>query len=143
MPTIEVRTFGDLVDDAREIMATIEHMDRSRRDARTAALIHAARVFVGALEVYQDATGEVATPTTQTLPEALIELANEALEMATEICGTTGGPGSSALVQCAGRLRNGAVVYAQDQRRLAAEVLRQLELPHYDVKALLPSGAVQ
>jgi hypothetical protein len=127
MPTIEVRTFADLVEDAREMMFAIEHLDRSRRDARTASLLHAARVFVGALEVYQEANGDAPTPAapTQTLPERLIELATEALDVATEICGSGGGPGSSALVRHAGRLCNDAVIYVQDQRRLAAEVLRE------------------
>lgn len=71
--------------------------------------------------------------------ERLLALADEAVVLARQICATTGGPGSSALVHHASALRSATEIYCQSRRRLAAEILRQLELPHHVVHALLPA----
>jgi len=68
-----------------------------------------------------------------------MNLAEKAVVLAREVCSTTGGPGSSALVHHASALRSAAEIYCQSQRRLEAEILRPLELPHQELKALGPS----
>jgi hypothetical protein len=123
--------FSALVDDVGDIVGAIEQLERMRRDARSASLLHSARVFAAAVQTYFDSTPKLAAAELHcdSLPESLMCLAEEAVDVAHEICSTTGGPGSSALLQHASALRGATEVYWQGQRRLAAEVLRQVELP--------------
>jgi hypothetical protein len=53
MPFIEVRSFEDgITDGARELVETIEELERIRRDARTTALLVRARELLGHVETY-------------------------------------------------------------------------------------------
>lgn len=132
MPLITVRNFRDgLLEDAEEIVESIVELERIRPDARTTALLVVARQFLGAIETYFEAVGEVAMPGAPVKDvESLMGIAEDAVEVARQICSVTGGPGSSALVHHASALRSATELYWQSQRRLAAEILRQLELPH-------------
>jgi hypothetical protein len=143
MPLLEVRRCNALVDDAHDLVDAIEQLEHIRRDARATALLVSARRFLADIETYFEAAGDVPTPDvpSQPLPEALAELSSEAFRLADKVCLTTGGPGSSALLQYAGLLRNSAVIYVQHQRRMAAEAQRQLELPSHELRAL-PAMAV-
>jgi hypothetical protein len=142
MPMLTLQPLSALAEDVRAIASAIEQIDRRHQNARTDRMAQNAAALLSAVELYFEAVGEVSTPepVEQSRPEVLFELATEALDVANQICATTAGPGSSALVQFASRLRASAQIYAQDQRRLAAEVLRQLELPHHDQR-LLPAVA--
>jgi hypothetical protein len=142
MPTVELRPFGALLDDVREITWVVEQLDRRHQNARTDKMLQNAAALLAAMKSYFEEFGETGMPEpAQSRPEALYELATEALDVANQICASTAGPGSSALVQFASRLRASAQIYAQDQRRLAAEVPRQLELPHHELKMLPAVGA--
>jgi hypothetical protein len=142
MPTLELRPFSALLDDMREIASVIEHLDRGHQNARTDKMLQSATALLAAMQSYFADVGETGMPeATQSRPEVLFELATEALDVANQICATTAGPGSSALVRYSSLLRASAQIYAQDQRRLAAEVLRQLELPHHELKLLPAVGA--
>jgi hypothetical protein len=143
MPLIELRPFSELLEDTRDVVAGFEMLERLRRDARATSLLVSARRFLADAEIFLAAEGDVPSPVIdQPLPEAMIEVTAEALRMGHQICATTGGPGSSALVHYAALLRNAASLYAQGQRRLAAETLRQLELSRHELKAL-PAMAVR
>jgi hypothetical protein len=138
MPSIEIRPFSELAEDIRGIVAAIEQLDRVRRDGRTAALLRSARLFLGDVDTYFEAEGDIPTPMPEQSPiEALIETSTHAMDLANQVCASVGGPGASALVRYSGLLRNAAVIFEQEQRRHAAEVLRQLELPHHQLRALL------
>lgn len=142
MPMLELRPLSDLLDDMREIATVIDHLDRRHQKARTDKMAQSASALLAAMEAHFEEAGETGMQQPElSRPEVLFELATEALDVANQICATTGGPGSSALVQFASRLRACAQIYGQDQRRLAAEVLRQLDLPHHD-QELLPAAAV-
>jgi hypothetical protein len=137
MPLIELRPFSELLADTRELVDGYEVLERLRRETRATALLVSARRLLANAETFLAGEGDVPTPVIdQPLPEALGEVAAEALRMGHQICVATGGPGSSALVHYAALLRNAASLYAQDQRRMAAETLRQLELPRHELKAL-------
>jgi hypothetical protein len=141
MPMLELRPFSALVDDVREIASVIEQLDRRHQNAVTDKMVQSATALLAAMESHFKEVGELGMPEpAQSRPEVLFELATEALDVANQICATTAGPGSSALAQFASRLRASAQIYAQDQRRLAAEVLRQLELPNHELK-MLPAVA--
>jgi hypothetical protein len=56
---IEIVTFKDaLLDEAKDLLAVVEEMERHKRDYRTTMLLCSARRFVEDLETYFVATGE-------------------------------------------------------------------------------------
>jgi hypothetical protein len=138
MPMLDVRSFSALVDDSRDLVESIEELDRRLSDVRTSALLHSARFFMAAMETYFETVEDAAVPevSADSLPESLMGLVEEAFAVASRISSTTGGPGSSALVHHASALRGAAEIYWQSRRRLATEILRQLELPHSTMSSL-------